>query len=329
MANKKNSTRVCDSIIAQVFLLAIGSRIQHDIHPQGGWSRTNRYYKTVTPCILLIPPLVDDKNHGFCAKHHMLLLNLVLDTYCNCTICCIPEFKRWPMQSVIAFFSLSWKTLVWTVLPPLAPSSSRMIVNGDGTIITMLWHSFEEICYLQLRGGTRRRRERERERERERDTITVVIMLLLFSQPTHVWETWWSHVLFWDVKPRVQPDLQVQNPRIGRQEHMCNPPTRNGVQDLVMWLSTMGQSFHHHHGRGCVRCRWLDMHQTTPWALFHIEESGLLQNPIPTLCASCCPHCQVQTPATKQPRIITMCASTQRSPWFRTYNPIPWIPSPT
>jgi hypothetical protein len=24
-----------------------------------------------------------------------------------------------------------------------------------------------------------------------------------------------------------------------------------------------------------------------------------------------------------------MCASTQRSPWFRTYNPIPWIPSPT
>ncbi len=168
MANKKNSTRVCDSIIAQVFLLAIGSRIQHDIHPQGGWSRTNRYYKTVTPCILLIPPVVDDKNHGFCAKHHMLLLNLVLDTYCNCTICCIPEFKRWPMQSVIAFFSLSWKTLVWTVLPPLAPSSSRMIVNGDGTIITVLWHSFEEICYLQLRGGTRRRRERERERKRER-----------------------------------------------------------------------------------------------------------------------------------------------------------------
>jgi hypothetical protein len=49
------------------------------------------------------------------------------------------------------------------------------------------------------------------------------------------------------------------------------------------------------------------MHQTTPWALFHIEESGLLPNPIPTLCASCCPHCQVQTPATKQPHIITMC----------------------
>jgi hypothetical protein len=24
-----------------------------------------------------------------------------------------------------------------------------------------------------------------------------------------------------------------------------------------------------------------------------------------------------------------MCASTQRSPWFRTYNPIPSIPSPT
>ncbi len=154
-------------------------------------------------------------------------------------------------------------------------------------------------------------------------------MLLLFSQPTHVQETWWSHVLFLDVKPRVQPHLQVQNPRIGRQEHMCNPPTRNGVQDLVMRLSTMGQSCHHHHGGGCVRCRWLDMHQTTPWALFHIEESGLLPNPIPTLCASYCPHCQVQTPATKQPHIITMCASTQRSPWFRTYNPIPSIQSPT
>ncbi len=165
MANKTNSTRVCDSTIAQVFLLAIASRIEQDIHPQRGWSHTNRYYKTVnSEYTLLIPQLVDDKNHGFCAKHHTLLLNLVLDTHCNCTIRCIPEFKRWPMQSVIAFLSLSWKTLVWTVLPPLASSSSMMIVNGDGTIITMLWHSFQEICYLQLRGGTRRR-ERERKRQ--------------------------------------------------------------------------------------------------------------------------------------------------------------------
>ncbi len=133
MANKKNSTRVCDITIAQVFLLAIASRIEQDIHPQRGWSHTNRYYKTVnSEYILLIPQLVDDKNHGFCAKHHALLLNLVLDTYRNCTICCIPEFKRWHMQSVIAFLSLSWKTLVWRVLPPLAPSSSMMIVNGDG-----------------------------------------------------------------------------------------------------------------------------------------------------------------------------------------------------
>ncbi len=163
MANKKNSTRVCDSTIAQVFLSAIASRIEQDIHPQRGWSHTNRYYKTVNSVYtLLIPQLVDDKNHGFCAKHHTLLLNLVLDTYRNCTICCIPEFKRWPMQSVIAFLSLSWKTLVWTVLPPLAASWSMIIVNGDGTIFTILWHSFEEICYLQLRGGTRRR-ERERD----------------------------------------------------------------------------------------------------------------------------------------------------------------------
>jgi hypothetical protein len=34
------------------------------------------------------------------------------------------------------------------VLPPLAPSSSMMTVNGDGTIITMLWNLFKKsaIC---------------------------------------------------------------------------------------------------------------------------------------------------------------------------------------
>ncbi len=149
MAKKKNSTWVCDSTNSQVFLLAIASRIEQVIHPQRGWSHTNRYYKTVNSMYtLLIPQLVDDKNHGFCAKQITLLLSLVLDTYRNCTICCIPEFKRWPMQSVIAFLSLSWKTLVWMVLPPLAPSSSMMTVNGDGTIITMLWNLFKKsaIC---------------------------------------------------------------------------------------------------------------------------------------------------------------------------------------